>query len=382
MPKSVDDIFLIPLNQIDVPERGRKKFVNMDSLRISMDSKGLLQPIIVNKKEGNRYDLIAGNRRLIIAIALEWTEIKATLRENLDEVERVELELEENLERESMTWYEEDIWIRHLHLLKKTRFNEQRIFPGTYTQEKTAEQLGISNAKVTDALNLAEGMEAHPEIRKCKNRREARRLYTRIKRGDYRKRDSEYLLKVREAFQYDLPMSILPTIEAGIVDCVITEVEQFCTEEVIGELYRVLKITGHGWIFCPFEYQDQVGKHLKELTNNYSRVPFVWHIRGEDNYRFIYWYAKNMAEPPRDLNTLMAHNRDKDALSVFSKPRPLISRLIERSTYKGQYCVDPISYSINFIEECIELERSCFAACPEKVLYDKILQAEEEKDKI
>tara|TARA_R100000306_G_scaffold20824_1_gene24743 strand:- start:11633 stop:12793 length:1161 start_codon:yes stop_codon:yes gene_type:complete len=380
MPKKSEDIFDLEISRIDVPDRVRETFVDMESLRVSMDRMGLLQPILVHKKEGGRYDLIAGGRRLKTAISLEWDVIKSTVKENLTPDEALEQELEENIQRVDIPWQEEDEGIRQLHRLKKNKFNSLRTYPGTWTQQRTADALGRSAGKISEAIELAEAAETYPEVSVCKNRKEARRLFLKIKRGQFMVRDSDFIMKLKESFIYELPESLLPTLDSEIADCIITDLEEFPMESIVQELFRILKLTGHAWIFCSYEDQIMIRGWISQLTNNYSKTPFIWHIRGEDRFRMFFWFSKNISEPPRDIKKLMAHNPVKDAFNFLEKPRSLLEQLILRCTHKGQYILDPLCYGTNFALQCMEQGRSWYAACPTKILYDKLIKREEKSD--
>ncbi len=65
----------------------------------SMQSYGLLNPIIVNRKN----ELIAGHRRLESAKNLGWRTIQAIMLDKESELEKLELELEENLHRRNLS---------------------------------------------------------------------------------------------------------------------------------------------------------------------------------------------------------------------------------------------------------------------------------------
>ena len=59
--KNVDTAFIK-----ESPTQARKKFdqTKLEELRDSISKNGILQPLIVQKLENNRYELIAGERRL------------------------------------------------------------------------------------------------------------------------------------------------------------------------------------------------------------------------------------------------------------------------------------------------------------------------------
>jgi len=70
----------IPLDLIDVgpwQARTRKVEENTDELAENIKCLGLINPIVVYKKEDGRYELVAGQRRLIAVEKLGWKTIRA-----------------------------------------------------------------------------------------------------------------------------------------------------------------------------------------------------------------------------------------------------------------------------------------------------------------
>ena len=90
---------LIPIANIKVKRRVRKDLGNLEELKASLLTYGLLNPITINSK----YELIAGERRLTAAKELGWTNIHANIVDNLTEIEQLEMEIEENNQRKEFT---------------------------------------------------------------------------------------------------------------------------------------------------------------------------------------------------------------------------------------------------------------------------------------
>ena len=89
----------IPIDSITVPERVRKDLGDLQPLMDSLRRVGQLNPITVSPS----YDLIAGHRRLSAATNLGWKTIDAVVVTGLDEIRRLEMELEENIYRKDFT---------------------------------------------------------------------------------------------------------------------------------------------------------------------------------------------------------------------------------------------------------------------------------------
>lgn len=88
----------------------------MESLVISVKHEGILQPILL-RKLGDKYELIAGERRFIAAQKAGLTEIPAVVKEMSDS-QAMECALTENLQREDLNPVEETEAILDLLALK------------------------------------------------------------------------------------------------------------------------------------------------------------------------------------------------------------------------------------------------------------------------
>jgi ParB family chromosome partitioning protein len=89
----------IPLAEITVKRRIRKRLGDLGSLVNSLKRYGQLSPVIVNRD----YVLISGQRRLEAARKLGWSTIKAVVLDRDTPLEMLELEMEENVERRNFT---------------------------------------------------------------------------------------------------------------------------------------------------------------------------------------------------------------------------------------------------------------------------------------
>lgn len=90
---------LVNISDIKVKRRVRKDLGDLESLKNSLRTYGLLNPITLN----SRYELVAGERRLEAAKQLGWTTINAQVLEIADKVSQLEIELEENIQRHDFT---------------------------------------------------------------------------------------------------------------------------------------------------------------------------------------------------------------------------------------------------------------------------------------
>ena len=90
---------LIRISEIQIKKRIRKDFGNLNELAESMNSHGLMNPIVLTSD----YILIAGQRRLESAKKLGWKNIEATIIDASTKIDKLEMEIEENLHRKDFT---------------------------------------------------------------------------------------------------------------------------------------------------------------------------------------------------------------------------------------------------------------------------------------
>lgn len=131
-------IYLIDNNS----EQPRKLFNDekLKELATSIEQHGVVQPIIV-RKNGERYTIIAGERRFRAARLAGLNEVPVLVRE-LSEQEILEVSLIENLQRENLNAMEEARAIRLL-------MDEHDL-----TQEEVAKRLGKSRPAIANSVRL------------------------------------------------------------------------------------------------------------------------------------------------------------------------------------------------------------------------------------
>ncbi len=132
---------LVAIDQIDPnPNQPRQVMGDLSELIASITEQGIIEPLVVRQR-GERFQIIAGERRYQAAVQAGLRELPVVVRE-VDDTEVIELALIENLQRKDLTAFEE---AEALHGLADRC---------GYTHEDLARRLGKSRTAVTEALTL------------------------------------------------------------------------------------------------------------------------------------------------------------------------------------------------------------------------------------
>lgn len=115
IPEKAQPAAGIPLMvQVDLldsnPDQPRRDFNEKEllSLSQSIKAKGIIEPLVVTKKEDGRFEIIAGERRLKAAKLINLNQVPVIIKENTDDPsDRLVLALLENLCREDLNSIEE-----------------------------------------------------------------------------------------------------------------------------------------------------------------------------------------------------------------------------------------------------------------------------------
>jgi ParB family chromosome partitioning protein len=108
----------IPIKDIHTKKRIRRDMGDIEALAESLKRYGQISPIVISKKNV----LIAGGRRLEAAKHLGWRTINAIVLENTDELSRLELEVEENIQRRDFNMEEVAEATRKIYHLQNPGF--------------------------------------------------------------------------------------------------------------------------------------------------------------------------------------------------------------------------------------------------------------------
>jgi ParB family chromosome partitioning protein len=134
----------VPLALLDANRRQPRRRFDDDGLAElarSIGKTGILQPVLVTR-EGDRFRILAGERRVRAARIAGLAEVPVVLREGVADRDHLLLALVENIQRRDLTALEEAEAYKHL----REDFG--------LTQEDVAERVGKDRATVANALRL------------------------------------------------------------------------------------------------------------------------------------------------------------------------------------------------------------------------------------
>jgi len=134
---------LVPIDRVDPnPEQPRQVMGDLSELMASISEKGVIEPLVVRQR-GDRYQIVAGERRYQAAVRVGLRELPVVIRE-VDDTEVIEVALVENIQRKDLGPFEEAEALASL----SSRCG--------YTHEDLAKRLGKSRTSITESLSLAE----------------------------------------------------------------------------------------------------------------------------------------------------------------------------------------------------------------------------------
>src|ERR1043165_8439261 len=97
---------MVPIDQIDpTPNQPRQVMGDLSELIASISEKGIIEPLVVRQR-GERFQIVAGERRYQASIQVGLRELPVVIRE-VDDTEIIEVALVENIQRKDLSPFEE-----------------------------------------------------------------------------------------------------------------------------------------------------------------------------------------------------------------------------------------------------------------------------------
>lgn len=400
-------------------DRHRKHFDRKASVDMgcSIREFGQLQPGLCHKV-GDEVHLIMGERRLR-GCADAKVDFQYMLKEEIkDKTLLEELELEENVQRENLTWQETDLAIERLHELKQKRHGVPVAGTrGGHTMQDTADQLGISKGLVSQDIELAYFIKCSPEVAAAKTKTEAKKIVKRIKetavranllkeslaqqeeqesfvdqaksqlairlqgltqrslRGKMEERLKEFASQSFDVIMFDPPWGVnydkvmkqdgSKQLYEDSQDVVFAKLHNW-----LEMLYEKLKEDSHLYLFFGIVHHEFVYKTLEDVGFITNKMPLFWYKVGAHRTRTPdTWpgrcyeaiaYARKGSKPlakkgqPDIIPTPVPTAKIKKICPSAKHPAIYLD-LLQRSCAPGDRVLDPMSGSNMFGVACEEL---------------------------
>tara|TARA_R110002167_G_scaffold61151_1_gene172468 strand:- start:1640 stop:2947 length:1308 start_codon:yes stop_codon:yes gene_type:complete len=379
----------LKISEIIWGDRARKDYGDSDSLlglSQSISKNGLLHPIVID----DTLTLRAGGRRLTAVTMLGWEEVEVTTLANLSPLQKLEVELEENLHRKSFEYSEQVSLVKRIHEIKTEVAKESG---EDWSLENTAEALGISTQSAQQDIALAKEIENDPEIGKAQNKGQAK---TRARRAKEVRRITAEVAAAPVSTNEEIHLGdarlVLIDIPDDSVDLILCDppfgvkfndnsrnkgyettygefhddLNEVCKllESVIPKLFRILKPGGHMYMFFALSNYTRIDMTMqrawkgKTETGKYSPNPLLWVKPSNENPRpyerftvnyepfFFAWKGKVNSKLGNEINapsnsTFNFNYKGSDKLHPAEKPEELYEKLISLSSVPGATVLDP-----------------------------------------
>lgn len=144
----------LPLSSIvvDRETRQRKDLQITEQFLASIRQRGVLNPVIVQRDDGDTVTLIAGERRFAASQQLGLPDIPVRFLDDLSSIEAQIIELEENLCRTDLTWRDQVSAVYRVHQL----YCE---LDPDWTASKTAEHIAVSSPSMAFYIRVGRSLD-------------------------------------------------------------------------------------------------------------------------------------------------------------------------------------------------------------------------------
>lgn len=302
----MSEVELFPIDMLIISEErqregiggGKQAEEKMKELMASIEKNGLFNPILIDGQD----KLIAGYRRTIAHKRLGRTEVPALRRESLTDLQREEIELDENIQRQDLTWQERAAAVAKIHEIKKAQ-------DPNWSQIDTAAVIGKERQQVRESISLVTMMEHFPQLKKAKNMFQAVNQMKSLAKGmlrvqdvkenpiDYGRLEEKILLGDSveliksipdESFHHiitDPPFGI--DFDSRISDGTdaVTQYEDSAKSyrRILGmapDLYRVLKPDGFCIWFLGITWYEEAKSVFRSAGFTVDEIPIIWDRSG------------------------------------------------------------------------------------------------------
>lgn len=429
------EILLLPLDQIVIPPNRQRVEVDgerLGDLMASIETQGLLQPIVVRPLEGHKFALVAGGRRLaalanILGMGSSYRFAGQKMGEaapcvslgDLDPLAAEEAELEENIRRVDLSWQERATATKRIAELRRQKAANSGILPPPLAAIAAEVRGGSQNAieQTRREIILAPLLDA-PHLKGAKNLDEAWKAHT---REEERTRHAELAARIGPTFGAHSHALIQAECLSWIRDAAANQFDVILTDppygigadlfgdaggrlsgqvhtyedspdawrDLIGALgshwYRVAKEQAHLYVCCDIdgfhyarEWLAKVGwrVHRTPLVNykvDGSRVPWPQH-GPQRKWELVLYAVKGNKPVTRIYADVIETRGDENLGHGAQKPVALYTNLLLRSVKPGDSVLDCFGGTGTILPACHELKCKATYVEQDPVAYGLALQ--------
>jgi len=399
----------VKIDQIEIPERFRKEYGDVKGLADSIKRLGLINPITISlcKKVPT---LTAGGRRLQACKSLGMEDIECRVYEELDTLERREIEVEENIKRKELTWQEEVQAKEELAILR-ARAVERGTRRTEFSVVTLADELDMSQGGLSQDIQLSQALREFPELALEENKSRAFKKYQQKKEAIVRAVLASALNSESESFKlYEGDcLEVLDRLEKESINLIITdppwgvEVEKNAfigenpltfedsekptfelLEKVVPLLWSILKDGSHMYFF----FGTKQYTRIYEMLSAYFAVdpiPLNWKrphggpntfplLKFNPDYETFFFCKKGRRNLTRARETTFIYDRPSLGIKLHPQEKPLglIEELVTLSSYPNEIILDPFAGSGVVGEAGVKAGRKVILIEKEKEWADKI----------
>jgi DNA modification methylase len=370
----------------------------VQELADSIVSIGLIHPVVV-REDNSQYILVAGERRLK-ALEYVWElgddlhygketiprgMVPCNFLGTLDELTAFEIELDENIKRQDITWQERSQAVAQLEELRRLQ-NEKAGLPPPTIREISLEVRPDNETSDQDTrkeLILARHLD-DPDIKKAKSLREA---YKVLQRKESNRRSAELGESIGKTFTAAdhtlIKGDCLPWLAncpPNTFDVILTDPPygmdaqdfgdsggitagahfyedthqhwQYLMESFLPQSFRITKPQAHLYIFCDPDRFIDLRERVRAVGWKPFRTPLIWHNPGgsrapwpeqgpQRKYQICLYATKGDRRVTQLFPDLVSFTADDNLGHPAQKPVELYRNLLVRSIRPGDSVLDP-----------------------------------------
>ena len=374
-PERVGGIHKIKIDDILIHDRVRTIMGDMENLALSMEVKGLIEPIIVDIGKGGKYNLIEGERRVRAAEINGWRDIDAIMLESLSEADRLELEIITCIHKEKLQYVEEARAVKKLVDKRKLEAQKGNLAQVSYSikNKDIAIELNMTESRMSENLRIAEAIEDHPEIEAEALTRS--RFLNKIRKQDFFVPKGGMLQKIyEENFVVASPLETLDSIQDKIINLCILHPD-VVDIELLDKAIERLAVHGQIIVFTQHKHIREWEDILQERGLTIGHQPYIWAVKGGSDYQNYIWAGLGRPMPLRAIPSIQSAARPSVCMNAKAKPFALMNYVIKCTTERGGFVVIPDCYDIDTVRCCVEIGRNVRAGQVNKILRDKLIMS-------